>query len=88
MQMFERPQEDRNHLRRCEILYKGIRIETLIEFLRNIDEEHLKYEFKNLKQMKILERDAQGIPSKVYRRVSIGPLMKDRESLVKVQIKR
>jgi hypothetical protein len=63
-----------------QCLLKGIKKETLVDFMQNIESE--MKEMKHLKQFKVLEVDDQGLPLIIYSRNKL-PMMTDRESLIR-----
>lgn len=83
--MYSRPQENGLHMNKSEIHYKGIKLETLLEFFKNFN----KYQDnqQHIKKMDILENDSEGYPTKVYSVMKMG-FMTDRESLIKLDMKK
>lgn len=79
------PKNDGSYLYKSLVLYKGIQIETLAEFLQRQFNSDAK--IKSVKEMKVLERGKDGNVTKFYLLMSYGWGMTDREAIYKVQFR-
>ena len=77
---WQRPLEKGSNriLGRAEILHKGIKMSTVLQYIKDV----YKHQPENMiKDQKFLETHAEGYPTKVYQKMKM-PMMSERESLV------